>query len=213
MIRAVGLSTNLRPIDPSVKPTCAGLRLPRAAYLKRLNVSSFAEGADDFSGCALCSLVAWDPVSWPGNDFFSDSRATDHGVKAAATNSMSVFTGVDGQYDSRHGKYRPPPPYGNWEAVVEDGIRTRHLRLWNPLAVWQSGDNGKPWFSRHDPHGGEPRRIHRSKDGRVDWLETSDEFVGGDTMDPGFVEAFLETIRQMEPTRHTLGRALYVDGK
>lgn len=25
------------------------------------------------------------------------------------------------------------------------------------------------------------------KDGRVDWLETSDEFVGGDTMDPGFV--------------------------
>jgi len=32
------------------------------------------------------------------------------------------------------------------------------------------------------------------KDGRVDWLEISDEFVGGDTMDPGFVEAFLKTI-------------------
>jgi dihydrofolate reductase len=32
------------------------------------------------------------------------------------------------------------------------------------------------------------------KDGRVDWLETSDEFVGGDTMDPGFVEAFIKTI-------------------
>ena len=32
------------------------------------------------------------------------------------------------------------------------------------------------------------------KDGRVDWLETSDEFPGGDTMDPGFVEAFLKTI-------------------
>ena len=32
------------------------------------------------------------------------------------------------------------------------------------------------------------------KDGRVDWLETSDEFVGGDTMDPRFVEAFLKTI-------------------
>jgi dihydrofolate reductase len=32
------------------------------------------------------------------------------------------------------------------------------------------------------------------KDGRVDWLETSDEFVGGDTMDPGAVEAFLKTI-------------------
>ena len=32
------------------------------------------------------------------------------------------------------------------------------------------------------------------KDGQVDWLETSDEFVSGDTMDPQFVEAFLKTI-------------------
>ena len=32
------------------------------------------------------------------------------------------------------------------------------------------------------------------KDGSVDWLETSDEFAGGDTMNPEFVEAFLKTI-------------------
>ena len=32
------------------------------------------------------------------------------------------------------------------------------------------------------------------KDGSVDWLETSDEFAGGDTMDPEFVAAFLKTI-------------------
>ena len=32
------------------------------------------------------------------------------------------------------------------------------------------------------------------KDGRVDWLETSDEFTSGDTTEPGFVEAFLKTI-------------------
>jgi len=32
------------------------------------------------------------------------------------------------------------------------------------------------------------------RDGSVDWLETSDEFVGGETMDPGTVEAFLKTI-------------------
>jgi dihydrofolate reductase len=32
------------------------------------------------------------------------------------------------------------------------------------------------------------------KDGSVDWMETADEFVGGDTMDPEFVEAFLKTI-------------------
>jgi dihydrofolate reductase len=32
------------------------------------------------------------------------------------------------------------------------------------------------------------------KDGGVDWLETSDEFVGGDALDPGFIAAFLKTI-------------------
>jgi len=32
------------------------------------------------------------------------------------------------------------------------------------------------------------------KDGSVDWMETADEFEGGDTMDPEFVEAFLKTI-------------------
>ena len=32
------------------------------------------------------------------------------------------------------------------------------------------------------------------RDGRVDWLETSDEFVGGDTMSPEIVESFLRSI-------------------
>ena len=32
------------------------------------------------------------------------------------------------------------------------------------------------------------------KDGRVDWLETADEFADGDTVDPGLVDAFLKTI-------------------
>ena len=32
------------------------------------------------------------------------------------------------------------------------------------------------------------------RDGRVDWLETSDTFERGDTMTPEFVEAFLKTI-------------------
>jgi dihydrofolate reductase len=32
------------------------------------------------------------------------------------------------------------------------------------------------------------------EDGRVDWIETADEFAAGDTMDPEFVAAFLKTI-------------------
>lgn len=32
------------------------------------------------------------------------------------------------------------------------------------------------------------------RDGRVDWMETSDDFPGGETMDPAFIEDFLKTI-------------------
>ncbi len=42
------------------------------------------------------------------------------------------------------------------------------------------------------------------KDGSVDWLETSDEFAGGDTMDSGFVEAFLKTIDWCEDVAYRM---------
>ena len=32
------------------------------------------------------------------------------------------------------------------------------------------------------------------RDGRVDWMETADEFAAGESMDPAFVEEFLKTI-------------------
>lgn len=32
------------------------------------------------------------------------------------------------------------------------------------------------------------------RDGRVEWMETADDFPGGDTLDPEFVEGFLRTI-------------------
>lgn len=32
------------------------------------------------------------------------------------------------------------------------------------------------------------------KDGRVDWMETRDEFAAGETMDPGYVEGVLKSI-------------------
>ena len=98
---------------------------------------AYAEKGDDFSGCTLYSIVAWDHVSWPGNDFYAGSRATDDGVKAAATSSMSVLTGVEGRYDSTRGKYLPPQPYSTWGAVVDERTRGGRLRLWNPLAVWR----------------------------------------------------------------------------
>lgn len=78
------------------------------------------EDGDDFGDCRLCSFVAWDHVSWPGNDFFGGARATDDGVKAAATNSMEVVTGVAGSYSPEHHAYLPPAPYRTWGELVQD---------------------------------------------------------------------------------------------
>ena len=51
------------------------------------------------------------------------------------------------------------------------------------------------------------------KDGRVDWLETSDEFVGGDTLDPAFVEVFLKSIDCYVMGSRTYETALSFEGK
>ncbi len=81
--------------------------------------TDYAEAGDDFSNCDLFSIVAWDHVSWPGNDFFSGARATDDGVKAAATDSMAAMTGVQGQYDPITNRYQPPEAYQDWQQVIE----------------------------------------------------------------------------------------------
>ena len=51
------------------------------------------------------------------------------------------------------------------------------------------------------------------KDGRVDWMETSDEFSGGETLDPEFVESFLKTIDCYVMGSRTYETALSFDAK
>lgn len=51
------------------------------------------------------------------------------------------------------------------------------------------------------------------KDGRVDWLETSDEFAPGETMDPAFVEAVLASIDCYVMGSRTYETALDFEGK
>lgn len=82
-------------------------------------VTDYQDDKDDFNSLILFSIVAWDHVSWPGNDFFIGSRATDDGVKAAATNSMEVMTGFTGYYHDKKNKYLPPRNYNNWKEVIE----------------------------------------------------------------------------------------------
>lgn len=79
----------------------------------------YEEEGDDFADCILLSVVAWDHVSWPGNDFYAGARATDDGVKAAATSAMLAMTGAEGAYNPRTCCYEPPAPYRDWESLVE----------------------------------------------------------------------------------------------
>ena len=51
------------------------------------------------------------------------------------------------------------------------------------------------------------------KDGSVDWLEISDEFADGETLDPEFVERFLKTIDCYVMGSRTYETALSFDSK
>ena len=79
---------------------------------------TYAETGDDFTNYELFSFVAWDHVSWPGNDFYVNARSTDDGVKAAATSMMMAMTGIEGKYDARSYRYLPPAAYADWRDVV-----------------------------------------------------------------------------------------------
>lgn len=82
------------------------------------------EDRERLEGCRLFSFVAWDHVSWPGNDFYGGARSTDDGVKAAATNAMEVATGVAGRYDPQRNEYMPPDPHRTWGGLLRElGVR------------------------------------------------------------------------------------------
>lgn len=77
----------------------------------------YEETAGEFQDHDLFSLVAWDPVSWPGNDFYVGNRTTDDGVKGAATNLMKQITHVQGTYNVDSFGYEPSEG-GTWETVI-----------------------------------------------------------------------------------------------
>jgi hypothetical protein len=80
----------------------------------------YQEAEENLSDCRLYSIVAWDHVSWPGNDYYDGARSTDDGVKAAATDSMFRITGIRGRYDQQRNMYLPPEGYRTWGEVVAD---------------------------------------------------------------------------------------------
>ncbi len=96
---------------------------------------TYEEDGDNFADCEFFSFVAWDHVSWPGNDFYVGSRATDDGVKGAATDALGAMTGFDGVYNKSKFMYLPPTGYSNWLSVInEHGLEIEvsqaNLQIW-----------------------------------------------------------------------------------
>jgi len=103
------------------------------SQLSRIDVLT-PEFGDEYSDCELYSFVAWDHVSWPGNDYYLGDRATDDGVKAAATDTMFVMTGIKGRYSKDQKRYVPPPDFTNWIEVVNQNSIT--LRVADNVLVY-----------------------------------------------------------------------------
>ena len=106
--------TKIHTVDFFVRPLTKG----NISKPQLCNPEHYTEIEHEFGNCELFSFVAWDHVSWPGNDFYAGARSTDDGVKAAATNSMIVMTGIEGEYDPKINHYRPPAGYSDWREVV-----------------------------------------------------------------------------------------------
>lgn len=78
------------------------------------------EYGSKYANYHLVSFVAWDHVSLPGNDYWDGMRDTDDGVKAAATSSMSVLTGLDGYYDAaKHLYLCAAAPSKSWSRIKQ----------------------------------------------------------------------------------------------
>lgn len=88
----------------------------------------YEEKKGEFKNCTLYKIVAWDHVSLPGNDFYeSNTRNTDDGVVAAATNVLQKITGIEDKYNKDDMMYLPPAGYRDWEQVARKIIFTLSL--------------------------------------------------------------------------------------
>lgn len=107
-----GINFIIQPLGKSGGKGCSQLCRPQEFE------GAVTGEADNFAKCDLFSMVAWDHVSWPGNDYWGGSRATDDGVKAAATDSMYRLSGVKGVYNAKSTQYEPPDEYRCWYDVL-----------------------------------------------------------------------------------------------
>ena len=82
--------------------------------------NSFIDIDPTYKNNDLFSIVAWDHVSWPGNDFWTGHRATDDGVKAAATDTMFRITGLQGEYHIQSNKFSPINSNKTWATLAKE---------------------------------------------------------------------------------------------
>jgi len=104
--------------------------------------TAYQEKKDDFSQCKLFKIVAWDHVSYPGNDFWIGSRATDDGIAAAATDSMNAFTTVEGHYEKNKKEFVMPNGSDEWYKKAQRLTATDNVTVVYPDGHYVNGSFG-----------------------------------------------------------------------
>ena len=105
-------SLNVNGINLNIKPLLLGEGHPQLSIKNFSHIKNYENNLD------LFTIVAWDHVSWPGNDFYENYRTTDDGVKSAASNLMSIITGQKGEY--RSNCYLPLNRDRTWESLIKE---------------------------------------------------------------------------------------------
>ncbi|CEG57180.1 ankyrin repeat domain-containing protein [Legionella fallonii] len=100
---------NIHGIDFLTRPLTKG-GLPQLCSPKQYGTK--------YAQCKLVSLVAWDHVSKPGNDYWGGARRTDDGVKGAATGTMPALTGMEGVYQGDR-MVPKEAPHMNWSDYIQ----------------------------------------------------------------------------------------------
>lgn len=83
---------------------------------------------------SICTIVPKSAYAWIGNVWLFSNRESDEGVKTAATNVMSVLTGIQGRYNwqnsQKPGYYPAEPPGSTWSSQLQGRQIDLHDRMY-----------------------------------------------------------------------------------
>lgn len=96
------------------------------------------EYGTQYRNCEFFSVVAWDPVSFPGNEANKGERWTDDGVKAMATNAIAKILGISGNFYNNLTHTFLPQGMTSWLPIINKNKIT--MKAGTVIVVNENGE-------------------------------------------------------------------------